>query len=343
MSRKITGKQIAATAVMLLIGQAAGASLPAQALSRVSQYMMSAPAYDTTLVAEAEQVQTNSLFNSGRAGAVEPEALVRSGAFVSDPMTGGIYKRRQQVQYVIVHSTETARPADASRVIRSWSNKGRRHAGAQFVVDRDGLIHMAVTPDLATVHVEVTRTLGGVNNDNSVGIEIVRAGEQEYTGPQLASVQRLVLYLQQRYNVDPAAVLGHGAVQPSNRTDPVGFDWTTFQQEKVALQQFAGSDAIASLDPQIMPLPGLDESVIADSSVGAKAEVASATEDPALSAASTTTPSAVMPEEQDPVVAMTAEAANKVASASMQSSPLNYFDATIIDLIGSFFARFSQS
>jgi N-acetyl-anhydromuramyl-L-alanine amidase AmpD len=159
-------------------------------------------------------------------------------------MHGGVFKRRGNIKYIILHSTETARAADAQRVIRSWSNRGLRHPGAQFVVDRDGVIYCTADPTYGTSHVDEHRTKFGVNNDNSVGIEMVRTGDQDYTAEQMQSISCLVSYLQQRYSVDDAHIFGHGKVQPSDRSDPVNFNWQAFAADKDSLRGTAYNTAL---------------------------------------------------------------------------------------------------
>lgn len=178
-------------------------------------------------------------FQRGLAGQCSYEELVKANVFVSCPLHGSIFKRQGTVKYIILHSTETGSPADARRVIQSWNNRGLRHPGAQFVVDRDGTICSTVDPDQATVHIDTSKTLAGYSNDNSVGIEIVRSGKQQYTKVQLESVTRLVTYLQSHYGISDACVTTHHHVQPSDRSDPVNFDLVAFENDKSALQTFA--------------------------------------------------------------------------------------------------------
>jgi N-acetyl-anhydromuramyl-L-alanine amidase AmpD len=84
------------------------------------------------------------------------------------------------------------------------------------------------------------RTVGGVNNSNSVGIEIVRTGTQQYTQGQRRSIVQLVTYLQQLYSISDERVVGHGQIQPSTRTDPVNFRWDRFELAKQRLQSPEG-------------------------------------------------------------------------------------------------------
>jgi hypothetical protein len=201
----------------------------------VDFFMWETPQVATAPLSQRASARVKDAFISGMAGHYSPEMLVRSGVFTHYPLKGGIFNRREPVKHIIIHSTETERPADGPRVIRSW-NHGRRHPGAQFVVDRDGTIYQAVNPDYGTVHVDIFRTLYGVNNDNSIGIEIVRSGKQKYTAKQLNSTTRLVAYLQERYGVIDEKVLAHSYVQPSTRRDPVNFNWDGFIASKSLLR-----------------------------------------------------------------------------------------------------------
>jgi hypothetical protein len=171
-------------------------------------------------------------FDEGHADEYAARSLVRAGVVSYHPLHGGIFWRREPVKYIIVHSTETGIPMGAVRVIESWGSAGRRHAGAQYVVDRDGTIYQACDPDLATVHVNVFKTLPGINNDNSIGIEMCHAGHQDYPPEQRQSVKRLVTYLQDRYKVVDANIVTHRYAQQGDHTDPVNFDFEEFIASK---------------------------------------------------------------------------------------------------------------
>ena len=191
-------------------------------------FMMKAPNFDKTPLPAAQAEEIKRAFHRGKAGKYPPNLLVRAGLVKHYPMKGGIFHRREPVKYLIMHSTETARPADATRVIRSWSNRGRRHPGAQYVVDRDGTIYMAVDPRLSTVHVNIFKTLKGINNDNSIGIEMVHSGKQKYEEAQVASVVKLATYLREYFGIPDKRVITHKYAQQGHHTDPVNFAWKTF-------------------------------------------------------------------------------------------------------------------
>jgi N-acetyl-anhydromuramyl-L-alanine amidase AmpD len=209
--------------------------------SHSPSYMWSAPSGDDadTLLDDETRAMINQRFRSGNSERYSPSSLIQANVFAYCPLHGGVFKRHSTVKNIILHSTETAREADAQRVITSWNNKGLRHAGAQFVVDRDGVIYCTADPEYGTTHVDNRRTRSGVNNDNSVGIEIVRTGTQEYSAAQMSSVVCLVRYLQDRFEVADNHIFGHGQVQPSDRSDPVNFDWQAFAADKQVLTRTA--------------------------------------------------------------------------------------------------------
>lgn len=195
-------------------------------------FMMHPPSFDMTPLSERISARVTRSFEQGSAEAIPARMLVRAGLVKYHPLRGGIFFRREPVKYIVVHSTETGIPLNAVRVIESWSSMGRRHPGAQYVVDRDGSIYQAVDPDLGTVHVNIFKTLPGINNDNSIGIEMCHTGRQTYPPEQVRAVTRLVAYLQDRYAVGDDSVITHRYAQQGDHTDPVHFDWEGFLSNK---------------------------------------------------------------------------------------------------------------
>jgi hypothetical protein len=205
----------------------------------VDMFMMEAPSQDLSLLPSDQALKIRYAFQSGTASNFAPEVLVRSGAVSFYALHGGIFSRREKVKYIVVHSTETGVPQDARHVINAWSSGGRRHPGAQYIVDRDGTIFETVDPQYATVHVNIFKTVPGINNDDSVGIEMCHSSGQTYTAEQRASVIRLVTYLQDRYHVLDENVVTHRYAQQGDHTDPVDFDWDGFLSFKDAFHSKA--------------------------------------------------------------------------------------------------------
>jgi hypothetical protein len=198
----------------------------------IEMFMMKAPEFDSSPLPEDQARDVASAFARGVADKYPARTLVRAGIVKQHALRGGIYWRREPIKYIVMHSTETGNPVSGIRVIESWSSMGRRHPGAQYVVDRDGSIYQAVDPDLATVHINILKTLPGINNDNSVGIEMNHTGSQAYPEEQLNSVIKLVTYLQDRYSVASENIITHRYAQQGDHTDPVNFDWRGFLSSK---------------------------------------------------------------------------------------------------------------
>ncbi|PWT97125.1 MAG: hypothetical protein C5B53_08515 [Candidatus Melainabacteria bacterium] len=225
-------------------------------------FLANPPSFDQSGFPADLSASIRSAFAQGLADTYPPRALVKAGVVAYHPLRGGIFWRREQIKYVIVHSTEDARPLTAPGVIESWSSMGRRHPGAQYVIDREGNIYQALDPDLGSVHVNIFKTLPGINNDDSVGIEMVHMHSQEYPDPQVSSLIRLVTYLQGHYHVPDENVVTHRYAQQGDHTDPVNFQWDRFIADKGFLQQKAAGLKVALLNNQavnwetaILPLP----------------------------------------------------------------------------------------
>ena len=191
-------------------------------------FLLQPPGFSSPPLPEQLALKLREDFDLGTAGEYPASALVQAGVVTCLPLHGGIFRRRQPVKYLIMHSTESGVPLDAPHIVNGWNSLGRRHAGAQYIVDRDGHIYQTVDPELATVHVNIFKTLPGINNDNSIGIEMVHAGSQQYTHEQLQSVIRLASYLLQRYQIEPENLITHRYAQRGDHTDPVAFDWNSF-------------------------------------------------------------------------------------------------------------------
>lgn len=217
----------------------------------LSLFLMHAPSFDKSPLDQQTSEKIARAFDRGVADNYPARTLVRAGVVAYHPLRGGIYYRREPVKYIILHSTETGPPVRAINVIEGWSSMGRRHPGAQYVVERDGTIYQCVDPDLATVHVNIFKTLPGINNDNSIGIEMNHTGRQDYPQAQREAVSKLLAYLQQRYQVDNADVITHRYAQQGDHTDPVHFDLDGFLAYKNNFQRRAIAYKTKGLEQEV--------------------------------------------------------------------------------------------
>ncbi len=217
----------------------------------LSLFLMHAPPFDKSPLDQRMTERIARAWDRGIADNYPARTLVRAGVVSYHPLRGGIYYRREPVKYIVLHSTETGIPVSAVNVIEGWSSMGRRHPGAQYVVERDGTIYQCVDPDLATVHVNIFKTLPGINNDNSIGIEMNHTGRQNYPAAQREAVSKLLAYLQQRYQVDNADVITHKYAQQGDHTDPVNFDLSGFLAYKNQFQRQALAYKVKGLEQEV--------------------------------------------------------------------------------------------
>ena len=213
----------------------------------ISFFLLQPPTFDTTPLPDEISQKIRKAFAQGCAGQYPTRSLVKAQIASYYPMRGGIFWRREPIKYIIMHSTEPGIPVGAKTIVDGWSHGGRRHAGAHYVVDRDGTIYQAVDPDLATVHINIFKTLPGINNDNSVGIEMCHQGSQDYPVAEVQSAIRLAVYLQSHYHVQDSNVITHRYAQQGDHTDPVHFAWDDFIAEKKSLQNLALNLQLADL------------------------------------------------------------------------------------------------
>jgi N-acetylmuramoyl-L-alanine amidase len=228
-----------------------------------SLFMPKPPDFEQTPFNSSISDKVEQAFEQGTADSYPARALVRAGVVHYHPLHGGIFWRREPVKYIIMHSTEPGVNQSAPRIIDSWSSMGIRHPGAQYVVDRDGAIYQAVDPELATVHINIFKTLPGINNDNSIGIEMCHTGKQDYPKPQRESVSKLVTYLQERYKVPDENIITHRYAQQGDHTDPVNFDWDGFISDKNRLRTRAIAMRINKINEEARHLPDFDPSTAA--------------------------------------------------------------------------------
>ena len=88
-------------------------------------------------------------------------------------------------------------------------------------------------------------------NSHSIGIELANDGQQPFSEPQMAALERLLTDILARWSIPPQRVIGHSDMAPTRKSDPgPRFDW-----RRLALQGLA-----------IWPKhPGARDAVLADS------------------------------------------------------------------------------
>lgn len=110
-------------------------------------------------------------------------------------------RKRNETLYVILHTTEAEFPT---------IHKIKRHANANYLVDRDGTVYAIVNPDHWANHAGKSMWEGRENiSDVSIGIEVIGYHYAPLTEQQYASLKPLVKELQSKYKISDKNVLGH--------------------------------------------------------------------------------------------------------------------------------------
>jgi hypothetical protein len=113
---------------------------------------------------------------------------------------------------LIIHHTSGR--GDAASVVEDW-RKNRPGVGAQYVMDRDGVIHDVEAEFGYTGHGHFLHSVvPGVSNQTAVGIEVIAKDDADMTPAQLASLQRFAGPGGPYANTP---VYGHSQVSPDDR------------------------------------------------------------------------------------------------------------------------------
>lgn len=113
----------------------------------------------------------------------------------------------KKVKYIIIHYTGTKASAKNNCI---YFSGGNRKASADYFIDKDGTIYK-FNADCACYyswHCGDGKGKYGITNSNSIGIEVVSAGEV-FTSAQISSLKKLVNAIQADYGVADDHVVRH--------------------------------------------------------------------------------------------------------------------------------------
>ena len=113
----------------------------------------------------------------------------------------------KRVKYILIHYTGTKASAKNNCI---YFSGGNRNASADYFIDKDGTIYKfnADCSCYYSWHCGDGKGKYGITNSNSIGIEVVSAGE-EFTSAQISSLQKLVPAIQADYGVPDSGVVRH--------------------------------------------------------------------------------------------------------------------------------------
>lgn len=141
--------------------------------------------------------------------------------------------------YVIIHHTAQDSTAQTLKTF----TLPRSQVSAHYVIGRDGRVFHLLNDYLRAWHGGVARW--GTNTDInscSIGIELDNNGTEPFTGPQIASLLRVLAGLKKTYNIPPANFIGHADIAPGRKTDPSAFfPWQQLADHGFGLWYDAGN------------------------------------------------------------------------------------------------------
>ncbi|WP_374764366.1 N-acetylmuramoyl-L-alanine amidase [Yunchengibacter salinarum] len=126
-----------------------------------------------------------------------------------------------EVDLVVVHYTGMETGAEALHRLRDPAAK----VSAHYLIEEDGRLFQLVEETRRAWHAGVSCWAGRDNvNHTSIGIELVNPGVEFGYRPfpegQIATLEALLADLFDRYDLPPAALVGHSDVAPGRKADP---------------------------------------------------------------------------------------------------------------------------
>lgn len=131
----------------------------------------------------------------------------------------------RRAQLIVLHHTQMDSAGQALRTLQTANSQGR--VSAHYLVGEDGRIYQLVAEDRRAWHAGAGRwgEIGDLNSV-SIGIELDNDGSEPFAEAQVQSLLRLLDDLTRRLGIDRQAILAHGDLAPSRKSDPsVLFPW----------------------------------------------------------------------------------------------------------------------
>ena len=127
------------------------------------------------------------------------------------------FKTKRTIKYIIIHYTGMKNQAVAIKRLQSKVAKVSCH----YLVSKTGKIYQMVKDYNVAWHAGKSKWGKDENlNKNSIGIELVNKGSENYPNAQIKSLIYLLKKLRAQYKIKPQNLLGHEDVAPKRKVDP---------------------------------------------------------------------------------------------------------------------------
>lgn len=140
-----------------------------------------------------------------------------------------------EIKYLIIHYTQGN--LEQSLDWLTSSNALGQRVSCHYLICKQGEVYSLVDEDKRAWHAGVSAWEDDVKlNGTSIGIELVNSGDEEYTEPQMRSLESLASDIVRRHQIRPFHILGHSDISPEKKVDPGKyFDWKRFSQTGLGL------------------------------------------------------------------------------------------------------------
>ena len=123
----------------------------------------------------------------------------------------------RHIKYIIIHYTGMKNQKVAIKRLQSKVAKVSVH----YVLSKKGRVYRMVNDKHIAWHAGISKWGKDINlNSNSIGIELVNNGKEEYPKKQINKLVLLIKYLKKKYNIKKKNVLGHSHIAPQRKIDP---------------------------------------------------------------------------------------------------------------------------
>ena len=156
---------------------------------------------------------------------------------ISKPSPNFELKAKRQIKYIIIHYTNLPSTQASLQHLLNKRNK----VSAHYLLDQKGKIYSLVNEKDIAWHAGISSWKADkLLNKKSIGIELQNTGTagnyEKFPNQQISQLEKLILELQNKYNISNANILGHSDISPDRKIDPgPKFPWQRLFKKGIGL------------------------------------------------------------------------------------------------------------
>ena len=156
---------------------------------------------------------------------------------ISKPSPNFELKAKRRIKYIIIHYTNLPSTQAALKHLLNKRNK----VSAHYLLDQKGKIYSLVNEKDIAWHAGISSWKADkLLNKKSIGIELQNTGTagnyEKFPNQQISQLEKLILELQNKYNISNANILGHSDISPDRKVDPgPKFPWQRLFKNGIGL------------------------------------------------------------------------------------------------------------